>query len=209
MSIRKAEHKIYQLNIAHSLNLMIPKTVVTNDPAQVRDLFYSCARGIIIKPLYLGFISHPQSPQMIFTSAVSEADLDDIDSVRCAPSIFQERVEKDFDVRVTVVGERVFSAQIKVDSLPPNIPDWRFAPLEKLKHSVYDLPRNIEKRCLELVKLLGLDFGAIDLAVDRDGNHIFFEINPNGQWAWLETVLNFPISQAIVDRLSDPYLSSG
>lgn len=208
MAIRKAEHKVFQLKVAQHLSFTVPKTIVTNDPARAKDFLHSCPHGIIVKPLYLGFVDQPENPQMIFTSAVSEDDVDDINSVRLTPCIFQERVKKDFDVRVTVVGERVFSARIKATSLPPDIPDWRFAPLEELQHSVYDLPESVEKRCLDLVKLLGLDFGAIDLAVDKDGNHIFFEINPNGQWAWLETVLHFPISQAIVDRLSNPDLSS-
>jgi len=203
LAIRKSEHKIYQLKVAQSLSFNIPKTVITNDPVQVENFFHACPNGIIIKPLYLGFINDPEKPQNIFTNLVTEEDLNDIDSVRIAPSIFQEKINKKFDIRVTIVGDRVFAAKIEVDELPPNIPDWRFAPIEKLRHSNYDLPLDVEKSCLDLIECLGLDFGAIDLALDHNGNHIFFEINPNGQWAWLETILQLPISKAIVDRLQN------
>jgi glutathione synthase/RimK-type ligase-like ATP-grasp enzyme len=201
MAIRKAEHKVYQLKMAQRLAFNIPKTVVTNDSSMALEFFYACSDGIIIKPLYLGFVDQPENPLTIFTSVVSEKDLKDIDNMCFAPCILQERVRKRFDIRVTVVGESIFAASIEVDSLPPNIPDWRFAPIDQLRHKTYQLPAEIEKSCLELVKMLGLDFGAIDMAMDIHDNHIFFEINPNGQWAWLETILDFPISEAIVNRL--------
>jgi glutathione synthase/RimK-type ligase-like ATP-grasp enzyme len=203
LAIKKSEHKVYQLKVAQSLYFNIPKTIITNDPGEVEKFFHTCPKGIIIKPLYLGFINDPEKPRTIFTNCVAEEDLKNIDSVRIAPSIFQERIHKKFDIRVTIIGDRVFAVKIEVDSLPPNIPDWRFAPIEKLKHSIYDLPPDVEKSCMDLVERLGLDFGAIDLALDHNDNHIFFEINPNGQWAWLETILHLPISKAIVDRLQN------
>jgi glutathione synthase/RimK-type ligase-like ATP-grasp enzyme len=200
-AIRKAEHKVYQLGEAERLGFKVPRTVITNDPSEVEKFFQTCPHGMVVKPLYLGFVNQPGAPLTIFTSVVSETDLKDIGSVRFNPCIFQEKVPKRFDLRVTIVGERVFSAAIEAGSLPPNIPDWRFAPIEKLHHKKYDLPVDVEVSCFQLVKRLGLDFGAIDLAVTEDGTHFFFEINPNGQWAWLETVLDFPISEALVDRL--------
>lgn len=201
-AIRKAEHKVYQLGVAATLPFRIPKTIITNDPQEVSEFFYQCSTGIIIKPLYLGFIDKPNAPQYIFTSVVSESDLVEIENVQIAPSIYQERIVKDFDVRVTVVGERIFPVKIIAGSLPPNIPDWRSMSGDELQYEEYSLPREIEDACLQIVKRLDLDFGAIDLAVDKQGNHVFFEINPNGQWAWLETLLDLPISKAIVDRLS-------
>lgn len=201
-AIRKAEHKLVQLRTAQSLSFVVPRTVVTNDPLEARGLFESCGQGIIIKPLYMGFIDDPDQPRTIFTSVVSQGDIEDIETIRLAPSILQEAIAKRFDVRVTVVGDKVFSAKIEAQSLPPGIPDWRFASMDQLKHSHYTLPKSVENACVELVQQLGLEFGAIDLAVDKEGNHVFFEINPNGQWAWLETELGFPISAAIVDHLS-------
>jgi glutathione synthase/RimK-type ligase-like ATP-grasp enzyme len=202
-AIRIAEHKVYQLKIAQTLPFAIPKTLITNDPSAVRSFYSDCNHRMIIKPLYLGFIKQAQTSKNIFTSVVSEEELKDIESISLCPSIFQEKIEKQFDIRVTVVGERVFAAKIIPTALPENVPDWRFAPLEKLRHYKYDLPADIESACVKLVRILGLNFGAIDLALDNKDNFVFFEINPNGQWAWLETALGFHISKAIVDQLSN------
>jgi glutathione synthase/RimK-type ligase-like ATP-grasp enzyme len=201
-AIRRAEHKITQLTIAQQLSFNIPKTLVTNDPDEVRAFFSSCPNGIVVKPLYVGFVDDPNQPRNIFTTLVSEKDLQDVETVCLAPSIFQERVLKVFDIRVTVIGQRVFAAQIMTDSLPSHIPDWRFAPIDTLRHQIYCLPSDIKESCLRLVESLGLEFGAIDLAVDQNGDHVFFEINANGQWAWLETILDLPISKCIVDCLA-------
>jgi glutathione synthase/RimK-type ligase-like ATP-grasp enzyme len=203
-AIRMAEHKVYQLKIAQALQFSIPKTLITNDPSVIRSFFNDCEQGIIIKPLYLGFIKQAQQSKNIFTSIVSEKDLEDVESISLAPSIFQENIVKQFDIRVTVVGERVFAAKIMATSLPENIPDWRFAPIDNLSHYKYDLPDDVQSACVKLVRRLGLNFGAIDLALDNKGDFVFFEINPNGQWAWLETMLGFPISETIVDQLSKP-----
>jgi glutathione synthase/RimK-type ligase-like ATP-grasp enzyme len=115
--------------------------------------------------------------------------------------VYQEKVEKEFDVRVTVVGERLFAAKIEAPGLPPGIPDWRAAPVDELLHSCHELPLEIQEQCVGLVKELNLDFGAIDLAYSERTGYSFLEINANGQWAWLETELGFPIARAIADRL--------
>ena len=200
-SIRIAEHKIPQLFLAEKLGFRIPRTAITNDPLRVMDLFESSSVGIIVKPLYIGFIDDKKAPKNIFTSVVTKEHLADSNSIRIAPSIFQERINKEFDLRVTVVGERVFCAKIVSDTLPAGMPDWRILTVDQLKHSNYQLPQDLEEKCVRLVKSLDLEFGAIDLARDSNGEYVFFEINPNGQWAWLETVLGLPISTAIVDQL--------
>jgi glutathione synthase/RimK-type ligase-like ATP-grasp enzyme len=202
-AIRKAEHKIYQLSVAKNLGFNIPKTLITNDPIEARDFFYKCDNGMIIKPLYLGFIDSSEGPKNIYTSVVTEDDLESIETIELAPSILQERIHKLFDLRVTIIGDEIFTAKIEADSFPTHIPDWRYLPIQELQHTIYGLPFDIETICIELVQKLDLEFGAVDLAVDESGEYVFFEINPNGQWAWLETIMGFPISKKIVDNLTN------
>jgi glutathione synthase/RimK-type ligase-like ATP-grasp enzyme len=63
------------------------------------------------------------------------------------------------------------------------------------------LPADLAERCLELVRAYGLEFAAIDLVRARDGRYVFLEINPNGQWAWLEQVTGLPLRSRLVDLL--------
>jgi len=199
-SIRRAEHKTYQLTIAARLGLPIPRTLVTNDPHLVRDFEKTCLHGMIAKTVYMGFIDNP--PRNIFTTIVDSNDIQDDGSIKVCPAIFQERINKVCDIRVTVIGEKVFAAEIRSD-LPEGIPDWRAADPKTLVHCRHNLPLDIEMQCRALVKTLGLSFGAIDLGLDSRGAYTFFEINPNGQWAWLEPATGFPLTGALVDLLEE------
>lgn len=202
-SIRKAEHKIYQLKFAQKCNFKIPKTLITNNPEDLKQFIDNTKNDVIVKPLYSGFIdkSDINDALMIYTTKIDKDDTEEFEKVSYAPSIFQECIEKEFDIRVTIIGNTVFAAKIYSSNLPENTPDWRFAEIENLEHQVYHLPKEIENSCKQLIKYLNLEFGAIDLVVDNNNNYYFLEINANGQWAWLEKILNFPISSSIVDHL--------
>jgi len=200
-AIRRAEHKMVQLELARRCGFHIPKTVVTNVPEEVRKLMAHCPCGVVAKALYMGFMSTDAGPRFIYTTRIEKEHLEELESVRMTPAIFQEQIGKTADLRVTVVGERIFSTKITAVGLPEGVPDWRAAPKDRLEHQQYELPPVEAGRCRRLVRELGLEFGAIDLAVTSEGEHVFFEINPNGQWAWLESMTGDPISEAIVDHL--------
>ena len=70
-----------------------------------------------------------------------------------------------------------------------------------LEHREHVLPNNIKKMCIELTRKLNLNYSAIDMILDENNDYVFLEINPNGQWAWIENKLQFPISKKIVDLL--------
>ena len=73
---------------------------------------------------------------------------------------------------------------------------------KKLKFQQTEIPKSIELKCIELVKRLELKFGAIDLIKDKNDNFVFLEINPNGQWAWIEMDTGLQISDAIIAELT-------
>jgi glutathione synthase/RimK-type ligase-like ATP-grasp enzyme len=199
-AIRKAEHKIVQLRAAVNCGFLIPKTVVTNCPVQVSNLKAKCTDGIVAKPLYLGFVKGSTEGAYLYTTRLRPEHIADHEAIQLAPSIYQEFVPKCADVRVTVVEDTVFAARIVANDLPTDIPDWRYA-LTNLEHSAYVLPADESMRCRRLVRELGLKFGEIDYAFTNDGRHFFLEINPNGQWAWLESAIGSPIGAAIANCL--------
>ena len=114
------------------------------------------------------------------------------------PILLQEEIKKDGDIRVTVVGNKVFSAFLNHEGYEV---DWRKTN-NNSKWIKYKLPKDIEKNCIRLCKELKLEFGAIDLIKSIEGNYIFLELNPNGQWVWIEEKTGLPISNGIVNHLS-------
>jgi glutathione synthase/RimK-type ligase-like ATP-grasp enzyme len=102
---------------------------------------------------------------------------------------------------VTVVGTRVFAAAIDSQASRLTRHDWRHYDNERARYSPFELPAPIRAACRRLLRALGLTFGAIDLVVTPEGEYVFIEINPNGQWGWVEDLTRMQIGQAIADFL--------
>ncbi len=195
-----AERKLYQLPIAKELGFNVPLTVVTNDEAATRS--FANGRQLVAKAVSSGYVDSADGYKAMFTTALSSTDLDDLSGLGISPVIFQERIEKTSDIRVTVIDGEVFGAEIMSQGHPSSVTDWRATDDPELQHRVHELPELEKQRCLTLVKRLGLEFGAIDLALTADGKYTFFEINPNGEWLWLQYQLGFPIAEKIAQWLT-------
>lgn len=198
--IEQAENKLFQLKIAKEIGFNIPKTLVTNHKEHLLKFSCQIAGDIIIKPIYSGKIEGKNDLRLLYANKLKKEHLETINNFDLTPTIFQEFIEKEIDIRVTVVGEKAFSAYIDSQNDNETKIDWR---RKKRKFIKYQLPIEIEKKCIGLVRKMGLSFGAIDIVKHIDGDYFFLEINPNGQWAWIEIDTNLPISDAIIEFLND------
>lgn len=198
-AIARAERKPYQLAIAAQLGFKIPDTIMTNNPPSVVEM--ARRHQLIAKAISSAYVSSPEGNQAIFTSAIRPEDLKELDGLAHAPVTFQELVDKVSDIRITVVAGEVFAAEILSQERQSSRIDWRATDDPHLPHRRHELSTEIADLCREIVNHLGLTFGAIDLALRADGTYVFFEINPNGEWVWLEDQLDFPISDRIAQWL--------
>ena len=197
-SIYLAENKLLQLKLASKLGLRIPDTLITSSKKALQSFYVRHDKNIIIKPLSQSRIYKDDSLSFIFTNLVKEEHLLFLENFELTPCIFQEYIKKKIELRVTVVGKEIFVASVDSQKNEKTKIDWRKENLNFIKA---ELPNEIEKKCVELVRNLGLQFGAIDLILDAKGNYIFLEINPNGQWAWIESQTDLPISESIIKYL--------
>ena len=200
-AIWRAEHKLFQLAAASDTGFKILPTSVTNDKDAARR--FSVNRQTVVKTVSSGYIDSPYGYRAIFTNALPPEDLDELAGLDLAPVTFQENANKRSDIRVTVVGDSVFAAEIMSQAHPSSTTDWRATEDPNLPHQEHDLPDRERRLCLALVSRLGLEFGAIDLALTAHGKYLFFEINPNGEWLWLQYQLGFPIADRIAEWLVD------
>ncbi len=109
-AIFAAERKPYQLHVAAGLGFEIPATIITNDPEALKE--FRSAHRLVAKAVSSGYIPSDEGHRAIFTSIVSDEDLQDLAGLELAPVIFQELIEKVSDIRVTVVGGNIFAAEI-------------------------------------------------------------------------------------------------
>lgn len=202
-SIRRAEQKPLQLRAARELGLEVPRTLVTNDPAAVRD-FYAACDGRLVTKMLSSFAVYDREGRehVVFTNPVGPEDLEDLTGLSLCPMTFQERVEKRLELRATVVGRRVFTASIDSQSSARAAHDWRRDGVALVDEwRPYELPPEAEARLLALMDYFGLNYGAADFILTPDGRHVFLELNPSGEFFWLEHGPGLDISGALADVL--------
>lgn len=202
-SIRRASTKLWQLRIARNLGFTIPPYILTNDPGDASEFIRTHAGNVVAKALSEPFVFYPDSNEvaLLYTHRVGNITRDDVESIRNCPTFLQRYVEKTRDLRVTVVGNEVFSVEIDPSITQASMVDYRVADVFDLPHRVVSLPPGVEASCTGLVRALGLLYGAIDLITDSAGVYYFLEINPNGQWMWIEWASGAPIRRALCDLL--------
>jgi hypothetical protein len=115
--------------------------------------------------------------------------------------LFQEWVDKAYEVRLTVVGEQLFAARIDAGSSRART-DWR-SDYRSLTYSLVEPPNQVTRAVHRLMFDLHLTYGALDFVVTPDGRWVFLELNPNGQWGWIQLATGQPIAAAIAERLQE------
>lgn len=199
-AVYEAENKLLQLKTAQRLGFIIPETLVTNSKRELKDFYQAKDRDIIVKPISQTRVSYNENSAFIFTNRVPQSLMDEIERFDLTPCIFQRNILKDYEIRATVVGEKVFAAAVYSQVDDNTKTDWRRKRLEFVETQI---PAEIQNLCVRLLKELNLGFGAIDLIKTPGGEYVFLEINPNGQWAWIENQTGQKISDAIIEYLSD------
>lgn len=202
-AIRVANRKPYQLTVAAKLGFKIPETLITNSPEEGKRFFDTIKSDVVVKTLHTpGFVTENGIQVSLFNRRLGKQGLIPfLARLKNCPVILQPYIEKLFELRITVVGGRVFPCAIYSQSSQRTLDDWRRYDLPNTPHKPFALPPDLEKKCVALVKTLGLKFGCIDMIVTPDKEYVFLEINPNGQWLWIEQLTGLPIAQALAELL--------
>lgn len=210
-AISRAANKMHQLQTAADIRLRVPDTLATSNK-QRAAAFMRCYQSVIVKSPADCYPCVDGEYRFFPATIVHRGQHISLDGLRVAPAIFQQAIDAVADVRVTVIGLHVFAAIIRDKGMPdkPNVRDWRVNhTVDRQQFEPFVLPRPLRAACLSLVRRLGLQYGAIDLVIDKRGNYWFLEINPNGQWAFIETDTGLPLGAAMALLLesgsSSPY----
>jgi MvdD family ATP-grasp ribosomal peptide maturase len=200
--IRHAENKQLQLQVAREVGLDTPRTLTTNDPNAARAFAKSCEEGLVTKMLSSFAIYDEGKELVVFTNPVKPEDLADLSGLNLCPATFQELLPKSLEIRVTVVGQRIMSAAVDSQVSARATHDWRRDGVRMLHDwKPYQLPLDVEQKILRLMEYFSLNYGAIDVILTPDGRHVFLELNPCGEFFWLERAPGLPISEAIAELL--------
>lgn len=191
-----AHHKPYQLAAAAEVGLTIPRTLITNDPAEARQLVAELGPEQTVYKTFLATEEHWRE-----TRVLRAVELALLDRVRLAPVIFQEYVPAEFDIRVTAIGEQMFAAAITAPADGYQF-DYRM-DLAGATYRAVELSSETEGALRSFMTRLGLVFGAIDLRRTPDGRDVFLEVNPAGEWRFVEERTGLPLTETLAELLID------
>lgn len=201
-SLHRARIKIQQLQKALDLGFDVPQSIVSNSPNELISFFdrfkIVCTKSLDEPNFTINGVLYP-----MFTRIVQDKNelINNIDSLRICPVLLQEYIEKNSDIRVIVLGDRVFSIEIFSQDNELSIHDFRGVAPKFLRHSIHQLPSSLVKMIQDFVKQQGLYFSALDFVLSKDGQYFFLENNPNGQWLWLEGITGINISDCLLQDL--------
>ena len=203
-AIRRADNKQLQLRLAVELGFEIPPSLITTDADELLA-FHREHDGNLIDKLPSTVLPASQRTGralMRYTQPVTTRDVGYARRLRHSPVLFQRNIAKRFELRITVIDDDVLAAEIHSQATKRTQLDWRHYDWNHTPYRPHALPDEVRARCVALTRRLGLRFGAIDMIVTPDGRYVFLEINPNGQWRWIENESGLPISDVLCDALA-------
>ncbi|MEV6744160.1 ATP-grasp ribosomal peptide maturase [Streptomyces sp. NPDC051080] len=198
-AMSRAEYKPLQLATARQAGLTVPPTLITNTPDAVRAFVGDVGGSVICKPVATPVFVEGDRLKTVYTHRVTEADLDDLRGIDTTAHLFQAWVEKSYEVRLTVVGDRLFAAEVHAGSAAAHT-DWR-SDYASLTYRPATTPDDVASAVRRYMSALDLRFAALDFIVGADDEWTFLEANPCGQWDWIEHATGLPIASAIADEL--------
>lgn len=197
-----ANNKVNQLLFARSYGrgIQIPATILTNDPEYLRQ-FYATHDLICHKLQRAALVERDGKRLTSYNNLVRDENIAHADLIRAHPCLFQEYIDKEYELRITALEDRVAAIAIYSQDSDLSKLDFRRYDFEKVRYRKVDIPDNVSTFCLDLLKHYGLSFGEIDMILTKDGRYVFLEINPNGQWLWLQEHSGYDLTRDVAENL--------
>ena len=197
-----ANNKIDQIRFASQFkDIIIPDTIVTNDPEEVRK-FYDRNKGNICFKLHKGaIVESPEGHLTIYTNKVKPENMDNVELVSSHPCLFQEYIDKKFEIRIIAtdrdcVGIAIHSQDSEVSKI-----DFRRYDFDNVLYNHISVSQNVKDFCSKMLKHYQLHFGVFDFIKSINNKDVFLELNPNGQWLWLELKSGFNLTKIVAENL--------
>ena len=203
-ALHRSRFKLQQLQLARRVGLRVPRTLVTNEARAAEEFCAAlpkvCTKSLDEPNFRLDGHLYPMLTRVLEGRGEIIAHRASIE--RC-PVLLQEYIEKRFDLRVIVLGKRLFAFAIYSQAHPLARTDTRGAAPQLLAHCPHELPAEVARRILNFVRRQGLVYSALDFAVSAAGEYFFLENNPNGQWLWLETQTGVDLTSELISLLAE------
>jgi glutathione synthase/RimK-type ligase-like ATP-grasp enzyme len=201
--LRQAEVKALQLTEAGKAGLATPATLISNDLERAAVFVEALGdTDCAVKPLIATRVDGEEGARLPLTTILPRGHT--LEAVALAPNIFQPYIEKAYELRCVVMGDAIFTAKLDSQAHESTRKDWRAGAVEEeeVGYEVFDLPERVQAGLHRLVRSFDINFASIDMIVTPEGEFVFLDLNPNGQWLWLEEELGLPLVAGMADLLT-------
>ncbi|GCE49901.1 glutathione synthase/RimK-type ligase-like ATP-grasp enzyme [Thermosporothrix hazakensis] len=199
-AIRAAGHKPHQLQLAQKVGLAVPRTLITNSPEAFLAFYEECHGNVIYKLMgYPWYIDEGGIPLSLYTTRVPRDMIAQAHRVSACAHLFQEFIEKRCDLRAILIGNEVFTVEI-YGLTEETYVDFR-VDYSQIRYAPHCLPDQIREALLAMNRAYSLVYSAIDLVFTAEGQYIFLELNPVGQFGWLDRQCGVPLYRTLADLL--------
>ena len=196
------DNKLLQLRTAKECGMEIPKTLVSSCFKDVSRFIKDNGGLALVKPVFnIPFVEKEENLFYgIYSNIVTRKDISS-DSVKVCPSIYQEYIDKKVELRISYAGGDMLACAIHSQSSEKTKIDWRNYDFKNVKHTTYDLPEKVKNLLIKTINKLDLQYGQIDMILTPDGRFVFLEVNPSGQWGWIQKITGLKIDESIARML--------
>ena len=195
----EAENRLNQLRLAQKIGFSIPETLITNEMEAAKKFFKRFGKSTIFKVLHHHEIYLNQRSFRFLTNNIKTSHISKFDELTYAPVIFQRKIKNSSEIRVTIVNDKIFSSRISTTQEKHNFSDLHKIKENDLIFSEISIGKKMEKLCINLNRKLGLLVSSIDFVEGKNGELFFLEINPIGDWNWIEKHTNLPVTKSVFD----------
>lgn len=196
LKVKKAVSKSWQLEQALEVGLQIPETLITNNSKALETFYHQQNKSIITK-LQIELEQSMQGGKGLYTQKITDEHIKNIDLLVYAPMIFQREIEKVYELRIIYIDGIFYTGKINATQSKTGQTDWRVSEVGSTYWEHYELPNTLKEKLRTFMLIMELRYGAIDIIRDIEGNYIFLEVNPRGEWGMLQKELGLPIAEAI------------
>lgn len=186
----RAGNKLYQLSVANRMGFRVPKTLISQDPESVQSFVSGLPGGRAIAKTVAG----GGKGMFLFTQFVTESDLLTDASITVCPAIYQEYIAGDTHIRLNCFGDASYAGKIVSPEL-----DWR--PNLDVPVTAWDVPQSVHTDVRATLDAMGLEMGVVDLKLTPEGDLVWLEVNPQGQFLFLEPLTEIPLTKIFADYL--------
>ena len=188
LATERACDKVYQLSVARQTGFRIPETLITQSIEEVTTFCQRLDGRVIVKPV-VG-VAGP----LLFTQYIGDPKRLDPRSYRVCPAVYQEYIPGTRHIRLNCFGDRSYAASIETSDL-----DWR--PNLNVPIKSWPVPNSLHRQVRTVLDRLGLEMGIVDIKETPEGEFVWLEVNPQGQFLFLQPLADMQLDELFADYL--------